>query len=229
MLADGILFDLDGTLWDSCRVVSESWRETLQRVYGVSDGPGPREVRGIMGMTGHEIAQALFARYGAEAEAVCMRCIREENAYIARHGGDVYPGVREMLETLSARLPLFLVSNCQQGYIPCFLTCTGFAPFFSDSACEGDTGLDKAGNIALLCQRHGLRRPVYVGDTRADECSARAAGCAFIHAAYGFGDAERPDAVIHAPSELTEQIQTDCEERFAIDREWTGEGETAHG
>ena len=202
MKTDGILFDLDGTLWDSCRVVAESWGETLRRVCGTELGPSAADVRGIMGMTGHEIAQALFARYGAEAEAVCMRCIREENAYIARHGGDVYPGVREMLETLSRRFPLFLVSNCQQGYIPCFLGCTGFAPFFRDTACEGTTGLGKAENIALLCERCGLEHPVYVGDTVSDERSARKAGCAFVHAAYGFGTAEAPDAVIKEPLEL---------------------------
>ena len=126
----------------------------------------------------------------------------EEIAYIARHSGDVYPGVREMLAALSECFPLFLVSNCQQGYIPCFLGCTGFAPFFRDTACEGTTGLGKAENIALLCRQYGLKRPVYVGDTVSDERSARQAGCAFVHAAYGFGTAEAPDAVIRQPMEL---------------------------
>ena len=52
-------------------------------------------------------------------------------------------------------------------------------------------------------ERHGLRRPVYVGDTHMDERSARQAGCAFIHAAYGFGDAEAPDAAAQSPAEIT--------------------------
>ena len=43
---------------------------------------------------------------------------------------------------------------------------------------------------------------MYVGDTRMDEQSAREAGCPFIHAAYGFGESEAPDAVISAPAEL---------------------------
>lgn len=203
MITDGILFDLDGTLWDSCRVVAESWSDTLRSAFGADHGPDREAVRGIMGMTGEQIARTLFSGYGERAMEVCMTCIREENAYIARHGGDVYPGVREMLETLSARFPLFLVSNCQAGYIPCFLESTGFAPFFRDWACEGTTGLGKAENIALLCRRYGLQRPAYVGDTRMDERSAREAGCAFIHAAYGFGDAEIPDAAVQSPAEIT--------------------------
>ena len=202
MITDGILFDLDGTLWDSCRVVAESWAETLRSAFGADQGPDREAVRGIMGMTGEQIARALFSGYGERAMEVCMTCISEENAYIARHGGDIYPGAGEMLEALSRRFPLFLVSNCQEGYIPCFLESSGFGPFFRDWACEGTTGLGKAENIALLCRRHHLEHPVYVGDTRMDEHSAREAGCAFVHAAYGFGDAEAPDAAALSPAEL---------------------------
>ena len=214
MITDGIIFDLDGTLWDSCRVVAESWGETLRRAYGAAEGPGTADIRGIMGMTGEQIARALFSGYGERAGEVSMRCMREEVDYIARHGGDVYPGVEEMLETLSREYPLFLVSNCQEGYIPCFLESTGFARYFRDTACEGSTGLSKAGNIALLCRRYALERPVYVGDTRMDEQSARAAGCAFVHARYGFGDAECPDAAAESPLELLDLFE---------------KGETHHG
>ena len=52
MKTDGILFDLDGTLWDSCRVVAESWAETLRSAFGAERGHDREAVRGIMGMTG---------------------------------------------------------------------------------------------------------------------------------------------------------------------------------
>ena len=196
-MIDGIIFDLDGTLWDSCRVVAQSWGETLRRRYGIEKGPDAQAVKSAA-----EITAALFSRYGERAEEICLACIHGENDYIALHGGDVYPGVGEMLETLSKRLPLFIVSNCLDGYIECFLKSSGFTPHFRDWLCEGATGLKKAGNIALIARRCGLERPVYVGDTRMDEQSAREAGCLFIHAAYGFGESEAPDAVLNAPAEL---------------------------
>ena len=213
MTTDGILFDLDGTLWDSSRVVAESWGATLRRLDPSAPAPETQDVRGIMGMTARQIADTLFFRFGEAAESVCLQCIHEENAYIAVHGGELYPVLEETLAALSARAPLFIVSNCQDGYIQCFLQSSGLGAYFRDFACEGSTGLDKAGNIALLCGRHGLKRPVYVGDTRSDEASARAAGCAFVHAAYGFGSAEAPDAVIGALGELPALFET-------------GEGET---
>ena len=206
-MIDGIIFDLDGTLWDSCRVVSESWSLTLKTLGIAERGPGPQEVKGIMGMTADEIAKALFSRYGERAGEICRACIHGENAYIARHGGDLYPGVPEMLEKLSARLPLFIVSNCLEGYIECFLESSGLGPRFRDFASEGSTGLLKAGNIALITKRHGLRAPVYVGDTAMDEKSAREAGLPFIYAAYGFGEAISPDAVIEAPMDLPALIE----------------------
>ena len=202
MNIDSIIFDLDGTLWDSCRVVSESWGETLRQICGAERGPNPEDVKSIMGMTAAEIAAALFSQYGERAEEICRRCIHGENAYIARHGGDLYPGVRETLAALSGKYPLFIVSNCLEGYIECFLESSGLGPCFRDFACEGSTGLRKAGNIALIARRNGLEAPVYVGDTVMDERSAREAGVPFIHAAYGFGGCEQPDAVIETPAAL---------------------------
>ena len=207
MKTDGIIFDLDGTLWDSCRVVSESWGQTLRESYGATGGPTESEVRGIMGMTAAQIAEALFSSFGDRALEVCTRCITEENAYVAIHRGELYPRLGEMLAALSVRFPLFIVSNCLDGYIQAFLKSTGFEPYITDFACEGGTGLCKADNIALICRRHGLRAPVYVGDTGMDEKSAGAVGCPFIHAAYGFGKAVSPDAVIHAPMELLELLE----------------------
>ncbi len=206
MITDGVLFDLDGTLWDSSRIVAESWSLTLRRLDPAAVCPDAEAVRGIMGMTAPQIAQALFSQYGADAERVCMQCIREEKDYIAPRGGELYPALEQTLAELSAHVPLFIVSNCLDGYIQCFLTSSGLGDYFRDFECEGSTGLSKAENIALLCRRHGLRHPVYVGDTRSDESSARAAGCAFIHAAYGFGSAQTPDAVLHTLGQLPELL-----------------------
>lgn len=207
MEIDGILFDLDGTLWDACQVVTDSWRHTLQTVYGVRQSPSVEEVRGIMGLTTDEIARRLFSGFGKRAGEVCRACIRGENEYIAPRGGRVYPGVRKMLEALSEVHPLFIVSNCMDGYIQAFLHSSGLTAFFCDFTCEGVTGRGKADNIRLLARRYDLRAPVYVGDTTGDEQSAREAGCRFIHAAYGFGHADAPDAVLSAPGELPALIR----------------------
>lgn len=208
MLTDGVIFDLDGTLWDACAVVAESWGESLRARSETAWSPSPAEIRGIMGMSFAQIRDALFSRFGARAEELCRACIREENGLAAQKGGRLYPGLGETLKALAARFPLFIVSNCQVGYIEAFLENTGFGPLFQDTACEGSTGLNKAENIALLIRRHGLCLPVYIGDTESDERSAAGAGCRFIHASYGFGGAQAPDAVIDSPLQLCTLLRT---------------------
>ncbi len=207
MFADSVIFDLDGTLWDSCRSVAESWRLTLAQRHGALLQPTEADIRGIMGMTASQIAGSLFSPYGQQAQAVCRDCLSEECAYIAVHGGQLYPGVEELFKALKPSRGLYIVSNCQDGYIQCFLEYTGFGKYIAGYECSGVTGLSKAENIRLLAGRSGLGSPVYVGDTAMDEESAAGAGVPFIHAAYGFGRACAPRAVIHSPLELLDIIE----------------------
>ena len=116
MKFDGIIFDLDGTLWDSCRSVAESWHLTLTQRFGIKEAPSLSEIQSIMGMTASEIARALFTGIGEDPAYIFEVCGKEECDYLSTHGGIVYPGVEEMLQALSRRHPLFLVSNCQNGY-----------------------------------------------------------------------------------------------------------------
>lgn len=206
MKIDSVIFDLDGTLWDSTENVSKSWFESLKKHYGAQSGPDAQAVASIMGLVERDIADRLFLAYGDMRYEVFHRCIMEEPAYIAVHGGELYEGLEEMLDKLSRRWPLFIVSNCQSGYIEAFLSYTGFGPYFKDHECSGNTGLPKAENIRLVRERNGLEAPVYVGDTHGDELSAHEAGCPFIFAAYGFGQAEAPLAVAACPGDVVREL-----------------------
>ena len=97
---------------------------------------------------------------------------------------------------------MFIVSNCQSGYIELFLKKTGLAPYVTDTECFGDTGMKKAENIRLVVARNGLQQPVYVGDTKGD-------GVPFVHAVYGFGRAVQPEAVIETFPKLLTLIRTE--------------------
>lgn len=207
MRFDGIIFDLDGTLWDSCQAVAESWNESLGRHLARSGFFTAQDVQGIMGLPEKGIAEKLFSSFGEEKERICRFCLDEEPEYLSRHGGKVYPGVDAMLEALSEKAGLYIVSNCRSGYIESFLDFSGFGEYISDMACEGSTGLLKADNIRLLIEKHCLKNPVYIGDTALDERSAKQAGCLFVHAAYGFGQAEAPAGVIKAAGELAPLLE----------------------
>ncbi len=206
MRFDALIFDIDGTLWDSCEAVRRSWQESLKRRYGCFGSPDLGQVRSIMGLGPDEISARLFSRFGRHAREVFDALSEDECAFLAEHGASVYPGVSEGLRFLAETRRLFLVSNCQRGYIEAFLSGAGFDGLFEAYLCAGVTGLDKSRNLKKLMLENGLSHTVFIGDTVSDELAAREAGCAFIHAAYGFGKAEAPDAVLYSFDELPEII-----------------------
>ena len=122
-----------------------------------------------MGMLLPDILHRLVPELDQERmKPILEEVLSEENAYVAAHGGVLYPGVEQTLAALSARCPLFLVSNCQDGYIEAFFQAHGLGRYFTDYENPGRTGLPKADNIALVAERNGLRRPLYIGDTQGD-------------------------------------------------------------
>ncbi len=207
MKFDAVIFDIDGTLWDSCEGVRQSCQESLRRLYGSNDAPDLSQVRSIMGLGPDEIARKLFSRFGTRAREVFDTISEDECAWLAAHGADVYPGVLDTLRALAQTRRLFLVSNCQRGYLEAFLAANALEGLFEDGLSTGITGLAKPDNLKKMKREHALSRAVFVGDTRSDEHAAREAGCAFIHAAYGFGQAESPDAVLRGFAELPELLE----------------------
>lgn len=195
MKLDAVIFDLDGTLWDSSETVAACWREVMCRYGKLPAEPDGAFIRSLMGMTSQQICDRVFSSYGSDGEAICRACLEAEPAYIEKHGARLFDGLEEVLSALAERLPVFIVSNCQKNYIESFLYCSGMAKYIKAHTCEGDTGLGKADNIRLIMKRHGVEKAVYVGDTASDEKSAVTAGCCFIHASYGFGSAAAPYAV----------------------------------
>jgi len=193
---DGILFDLDGTLWDAVAEIALSWNLGAAQC-GVDCPPITEQaLRPMMGILLYDIGKRLFPGLDdARRAQVLERCCRLECGYLAEHGARLYPGEEAVLKELAGRCPLFVVSNCQDGYIQAFFQGTGLGGYFTGFECAGRTGRPKSDNIRLVADRYGLERPVYVGDTQLDQSSAREAGVAFLHAAYGFGEAPGAAAV----------------------------------
>ena len=209
MYTDGIIFDIDGTLWDCTEIVARQWSRLFA---GEPDLNGlsitGADLKKLFGKPLAEIAEILFCNVSPERrEELLQKCYIEENLALEQNPPEPYPGVEAVLRTLSAGYPLFIVSNCQSGYIEQFFKATGFAPYITDHLCPGDTGLLKADNIRSIKERHRLKQAVYVGDTALDCTSSREAGVSFIFAAYGFGQVEEADAVILEPLELLQLLE----------------------
>ena len=189
---------MDGTLWDSAAQVAESWNETVKKAGYDREPITVADMQGVMGKTMDVIARIFFPNLEEEErQALLVRCGEEENEYLRKHGGVLYLGIRDTMEILKKKYHLYIVSNCQSGYIEAFLDYYKLNDLIEDIECYGNNEKSKGENIALLYQRNGLDQAAYVGDIQGDYDSSMEAGVGFIHAAYGFGTINVPVPEIH--------------------------------
>ncbi|MBR6994970.1 MAG: HAD family hydrolase [Ruminococcus sp.] len=199
----GIIFDMDGTLWDSSENVAISWTEKVRELGYDFPDITQQDVMGVMGLTMDRIADILFGSLPLEERRELLdRCCDNEQQYLLRHGGVLYPDLEATLARLKKKYHLYIVSNCQSGYIETFLEHYGFGKYFDDIECYGNNLKGKGGNIALIVSRNGLDRAWYVGDIQGDYDSTMEAGIDFIHAAYGFGTIDQPVPELERFSDL---------------------------
>ncbi len=205
---DGLVFDLDGTLWDTCDTCAAAWNEVLARLAVIHRAVTADDIRAVAGqphLDGVRLAFPALPEWDvvriAEATAIA------DNEAIARDGGVLYPGVREIVPTLARRLPLIIVSNCQAGYVETFLSWSGLAACFVDFECWGSTGRTKAENLGAVIVRNRLRAPLFVGDTDGDRSAAEANAVRFVYASYGYGTVSTWDYRIDRFSDVASLVK----------------------
>jgi phosphoglycolate phosphatase len=204
---DAVVFDLDGTLWDTCATCAIGWNNVLRR-HGIAFREITAEdIRGIMGLPHDECVRRVFVGFPDHQLALLTHeTALEDTRLVAELGGRLYPGVADGVARLSARLPLFIVSNCQAGYIETFLGGTGLGRHFRDFECWGNTGLSKAANLERLVERNALTAPILVGDAPGDQSAARECGVSFVYADWGFGDCPGADRRFASFPDLTDWL-----------------------
>lgn len=199
-----IIFDVDGTLWDTTEVVARAWNRAISEVGGTEAVISAAILKREFGKTMDIIANNLFYDAGAEKRAQLMRqCYKYEHEDLIESTENLlFPHVKETLRKLLEKHKLFIVSNCQCGYIELFMKKAGIGEYITDFECFGNTGKSKGENIRLLMERNEIEDAVYVGDTQGDYEATVLAGIPFVYARYGFGSVESYDLAIDDIQEL---------------------------
>ena len=204
MTCESLIFDIDGTLWDSRQLVAEGYniqleRENLQHLFVNADILKP-----LFGKTMTEIADVLLASIDiAQRYDLMERCMATENEYLFQHPCRIgYPKVKETLEELKKKYRLFIVSNSQCGYPELCIDKLGLGDLIEGHMCFGDTGTSKGQTILTLMKKHNIQSAVYIGDTQGDREACLEAKVPFIFCTYGLGQAESWDAKINSIDDL---------------------------
>ena len=200
---DSIIFDLDGTLWntiDSCvKVLSEVKTRHPEVIREINR----EEVENNMGKSLEKIALDYYGYLDREKAILIATESFEENVRnVMKNGGTLYPNLEDTIKKLAKEYKLCIVSNCINGYIEAFLKSSNLSEYFTDFECNGKTKLSKGENIQLIIDRNNLKNAVYVGDTISDKQAADFAKIPFVYASYGFGNVDTYNIRIDAIDEL---------------------------
>ena len=207
MIFDGVILDIDGTIWNTTAIVADAWTKAIKNNnYDVKITTDI--LKREFGKTMDTIADDLFPSItGQKRKLLLEQCCAEEQRALKINTEKIeYDGVSETIKRIASTHKIFIVSNCQKGYIELAMDKTGTAPCISDYECFGNTGKGKADNIINIIQRNNIASPVYVGDTQGDCDACEEAGIPFIWASYGFGEVDSYYAVIKSFDEIEKLI-----------------------
>lgn len=204
-----IILDIDGTIWNTTGVVANAWNRAVKE----GNVPELKDLHITAEMLQKEfgkpmdvIADDLFGDIDpkVKADLLAKCCVYEHNEIAGCEDDLTYDKVIEVLIDLSKDHNLYIVSNCQDGYVELVIEKNKLGKYIKDFECFGHTGLQKDENILLLMKRNGIGmdEACYVGDTMGDYTATKKAGIPFVLAEYGFGEVESPDYIIKAPADL---------------------------
>ncbi|MCK4718658.1 MAG: HAD family hydrolase [Thermoplasmata archaeon] len=208
---EGVVFDVDGTLYDTRKVsiaaVLHAEEEMGQRHGIILPMPSEKRIVGMFGERPEDIFRALLPEeYWPFGNEFLELVGQEEIRRIRKDEGALFPGVLETLGELKKRgYVLGIYSNGHTDYFRTILEVHGLSSLAHFAACIGEHPyLQKPGLLALVKDRLGVRRIAVVGDRYHDVEAAHELGDVSIGARYGFGgnEMEKADRTISTIGEL---------------------------
>ena len=202
-----VIFDLDGTLWETEKITYKT-ANAVAKKYNLGKEITIDTVRKTMGCTFAEAAYNYIPELEKEErERIFSEILALTCKILEEFGGNVYSRLEATLKTLEKDYKLAIVSNCGDGYIESFLSSSKLSNYFVDYMAAAKYKVSKADAIRKVMERNSISAAIYVGDTVKDYEASQGAEIEFIQAKYGFGDDLNTEYSIRDISELPKVLK----------------------
>ncbi len=200
---NAIIFDLDGTLWDTIDSCLKSISDVKKEHKEITKEITKDEVISSMGLPFDDIVKIYYGYLNKDKAVQYAKEAFDRNIKnLMTNGGTLYENTTDIIKELSEDYSLYIVSNCIEGYIESFLETSNLKKYFKDFESNGRTKKSKGENIKLIIDRNNIKKAIYVGDTISDMKAADYANIPFVQARYGFGNNLETNYYINTIEEL---------------------------
>jgi len=202
-----IVFDLDGTLVDSQADILRAYEAAFDAL-GIATPPRGR----LLSTIGTRLEECFAQLLGDPAMG--PEGTRHFRAWYEVHCLDhtrPFAGVDDSLRRLAGNVPMAVCTMKKGPYARKVVAGLGWEELFEEvlGAEEGFPAKPDPAMLLELCRRLEVApgETAFVGDTRLDALTAKAAGCPFHFAAWGYGGLSSLDglpasSILRSPSEL---------------------------
>ena len=211
-----VIFDMDGTLFQTGKILEQSLEEAFAvlRERGDWQGPAPvEEYRNIMGVPLPVVWETLLPETSEETKREMDRCFLERLiANIGEGKGDLYPDAREVFTALRLEgYCIFIASNGLVRYLSAIVEHYGLDEWVTETfSIEQAESSDKAELVRMIIEKYDVTEGAVVGDRLSDIRAAKANDLLAVGCRFDFAqeqELKEADLVIDGLKELTDVLK----------------------
>lgn len=200
-----VVFDLDGTLWQTTDSYVYAYHK-LCDFYGIQEKVSDEIVKTYLGVRLDKLLNELFPTV-EDKHTLAYRALGCSVEYLTQHPQDCcFDNVTELLKKLHENYDVYIVSNCLKEYVEAFLKISGTQEYIK-AFYTIEFG-EKSQHIQKIASNNEQEKTLFVGDCDDDYLSILDHYQAiFAYAAYGYKPCEKYDYKITKPMELMDVIE----------------------